>query len=156
PEGVASLSFSLVGQAYAEDPAVVAFQNRALERLRALPGVRGVALADQIPFGANYDCRGFHAKGRMKPSTSDDPCIQRYGVTDGYFSVMRIPIVAGRTFDHTDTATSQPVILVSESTARLVWGGGNPIGAQVSIGNARGPWRTVVGIVGDVHHADLT
>ena len=154
PEGVASLSFSLVGKAYAEDAAVIAFQDRAVERLRALGGVKGVALADQIPFGANYDCRGFHAKDRIKPNESDDPCIERYGVTDGYFSVMGIPIVAGRGFEPTDTATSQPVMIVSESTARLGWGGGNPLGAQVRIGKA--PWRTVVGIAGDVHHDDVT
>lgn len=156
-DGVGSFSFSLVGRAYAEDPAVVAFQNRALDRLRALPGVTGAALAGQIPFGANYDCRGFHAQGRMHANTSEDPCVERYGVTDGYFSVMGIPLVAGRTFDRTDTTTSQPVIVVSESTARLVWGGARAIGARVRIGDAtNGPWRTVVGVVGDVHHGDIT
>jgi len=117
---VASLSFSLVGKAYAEDAAVIAFQDRVLEKLRALPGVTAAALVDQIPFGTDYDCRGFHAKGRMKPNTSDDPCIERYGVTGAYLSLMGIPLVAGRPFDRSDTATSQPVILVSESTARLV------------------------------------
>src|SRR5262249_4359424 len=147
----------LVGQAYAEDPAVLAFQNRALERLRALPGVTDAALTDQIPFGTDYDCRGFHAQGRMKPDTSEDPCIERYGITDRYFSVMGIPLVAGRAFDRADSATSQPVIIVSESTAHLVWAGREPIGAQVRVGSdTAGPWLTVVGIVGDVHHDDLT
>jgi putative ABC transport system permease protein len=156
-ERILAMPFSLVGNAYAEDPAVVAFQNRALEKLRALPGVTGAALADQIPFGADYDCRGFHAQGRMKPNTVDDPCIERYGITPDYFRVMDIPLLAGRTFADGDTATSQPVIIISQSAATAVWGTGNPIGAQVRIGDARkGPWRTVVGIVADVHHDDLT
>jgi putative ABC transport system permease protein len=48
-------------------------------------------------------------------------------------------------------------MLVSESTARLVWGGDSPIGAHVRVGAAdQGPWRTVVGVVGDVHHDDVT
>ena len=63
PERILSLQFSLVGKAYAEDPAVVAFQDRTLEKLRAIPGVEGAALAGQIPFGGNGDCWGFHANG---------------------------------------------------------------------------------------------
>jgi putative ABC transport system permease protein len=154
---ILSLQFSLVGKAYAEDPAVVVFQNRTLEKLRAIPGVASAALAGQIPFGGNGDCWGFHANGRMKPNPVDDPCVERYGITRDYLSVMDIPIAAGRGFDETDTAAGQVVILISQSTARTVFGQDNPIGAQVRIGNAtRGPWRTVVGVVGDVHHDDVT
>ena len=91
-ERILSLQFSLVGEAYAKDPAVVAFQTRALERLRALPGVESAALADEVPFGGNYDCRGFHAQGRMKANTVDDPCIERYGVTPDYARLMGIPL----------------------------------------------------------------
>ena len=157
PRGVLTLQFSLVGRAYAEDPAVVAFQQRFLERTRALPGVEGVALASQIPFGGNGDCWGFHAQGRMKPNTIDDPCIERYGATPDYLRVMGLPLRAGRFFSDTDVTTSQPVIVISESTAKMVWGNDNPIGSDVRIGSAdRGVWRTVVGVVADANHDDLT
>ena len=157
PERILALQFSLVGKAYAEDPAVVAFQNRTLETLRAIPGVEAAALAGQIPFGGNGDCRGFHAKGRMKANPVHDPCIERYGITPDYTRLMGIPLLAGRTFTGADTATSQPVVVISESTARTVWGSDSPIGAQVRLGDfAAGPWRTVVGVTADVHHEDLT
>ncbi len=157
PTGVMTLQFSLVGKAYAEDIAVRAFQERLLDRLRVLPGVTGAALAGLIPFADNFDCRGFHAVGRMKANTAEDPCIQRYGVTPDYARVMGVPLRRGRFFDATDTATSPPVIVISQATAAAVWGDADPIGAQVRLGNAaRGPWRTVIGIVGDGHHADLT
>ena len=152
-----TLQFSLIGKAYAEDPAVVAFQNRFLEKTRALPGVEGVALASQIPFGGNGDCWGFHAQGRMKPNTVDDPCIERYGSSPDYLRVMGMPLRSGRFFNDADLTSSPPVIVISESTARLVWGNDNPIGAQVRIGAAdRGAWRTVIGVVADAHHEDLT
>jgi putative ABC transport system permease protein len=154
---ILSLQFSLVGKAYAEDPAVVAFQDRVLERLRAIPGVEDAALAGQIPFGGDRDCRGFHTQDRMKANPSEDPCIERYGVTSSYLRLMNIPLRAGRSFTEADTATSQPVLLISESTARAVFGNDNPIGAQVRVGASDGgPWRTVVGVVGDVEHDDLT
>ena len=157
PSRILSLQFSLVGQAYAEDPAVVAFQGRVLERFRAIPGVAGAALAGQIPFGGTADCWGFHANGRMKPNPVDDPCVERYGVTPDYFRVMDIAILAGRGFDETDTRGGQPVVLISQSTASTVWGSDSPIGSQVRLGDARrGVWRNVVGVVADVHHDDLT
>jgi putative ABC transport system permease protein len=154
---VLTMQFSLVGTAYAENSAVVSFQARALERIRAVPGVESAALAGQIPFGGNGDCWGFHVKGRMKPNDVDDPCIERYGSTPEYPRVMGIPLRAGRLFSDADSTTGQPVILVSESTAKLVWRSDSPIGSEVRIGNAtRGPWRTVVGVLADVHHEDLT
>jgi predicted permease len=154
---VLTLQFSLVGKAYAEDPAVVAFQQRLLEQTRAVPGVEAVALAGQIPFGGNGDCWGFHAQGRIKPNPADDPCIERYGTTPDYLRVMGMTVRAGRFFNERDTTASQPVIVISESTALTIWGTDNPIGSQVRIGAAdRGPWRTVIGVVADAHHDDVT
>jgi putative ABC transport system permease protein len=154
---VLTAQFSLVGEAYAEDAAVREFQARLLEKLRAIPGVESAALADQIPFGGNYDCRGFHAIGHMHANPEDDPCIERYGVTPAYRRLMNIPLVAGRDLRESDTAAAQPVVLISQSTARAVFGHDDPLGAQVRMGSAtRGPWATIVGIVGDVHHADVT
>jgi putative ABC transport system permease protein len=157
PDRILSLQFSLVGQAYAEDAAVVAFQDQLLERLRALPGVETVALAGQVPFGGDFDCRGLHANGRMKPNPADDPCIERYGITPEYLRLMGIPLIAGRSFTPADTARSQPVLVISESTAREVWGSASPLGTQVRVGgHSSGPWRTVIGVVADVHHENLT
>ncbi len=157
PARVLTFQFSLVGKAYAEDPAVVVFQNRFLEKVGALPGVEGVALAGQIPFGGNGDCWGFHAKGRMKPNSAEDPCIERYGATPDYLRVMGIPLRAGRFFTNEDLTNSQPVIVVSESTARSIWGTEDPIGAEVRIGSAdQGAWRRVIGVAADTHHEDLT
>jgi putative ABC transport system permease protein len=154
---VLTLQFSLVGKVYAEDPAVVAFQDRVLQKIRAIPGVEAVALAGQIPFGGNGDCWGFHVQGRMKPNPADDPCIERYGSTPDYLRVMGMPLRAGRFFNERDTTAAQPVIAISESTARMIWGADSPIGAQVRIGGAdTGPWRTVVGVVADAHHDDVT
>lgn len=49
-------------------------------------------------------------------------------VTDGYLQAMGIPLRAGRGLIAQDTATSQPVALVNETTARTLWPGRNPLG----------------------------
>jgi putative ABC transport system permease protein len=119
--------------------------------------VEAVSIADQIPFGGNFDCRGFHVNGRMKANSSEDPCIERYGVTPGYHEMLGIPLLAGRTITDADTPSSRPVVVISASTARAVFNTDSPLGAQVRLGDATaGPWRTIVGVVADVHHDDVT
>ena len=157
PSQILSLQFSLVGTAYAEDADVRVFQDRVVERLRALPGVTGAALAGQIPFGGNYDCSALHVNGRMKPNPVDDPCVERYGITPDYLRVMGIPILSGRGFTPADIEAAAPVMVISQSAAKAIFGNDSPLGAQARIGKAeQGTWRTIVGVVADVHHDDLT
>jgi putative ABC transport system permease protein len=154
PDQVLTTQISMVGQAYAKDEAVVAKTDEMLAKLRALPGVIAVAAAGQIPLGGNGDTWGFHVQGRV--ATPEDPSVERYSVTPDYFSVMRIPLRRGRLFTGADVAGAEPVMLVGERTARALWPGADPIGQHVRIGSATtGPWRTVVGIVGDVRHQQL-
>jgi len=157
PRGVLTVQLSLGGARYAETDAVLSFERQLLERVRAIPGVRDAAIASQVPLGGNGDRYGFHVRGLMRPNPADDPSAERYEVTPGYFRLLHIPLRAGRLFDERDTAEAPQVMLVSAATARLLWGGASPLGAQVRVGGAeKGRWVTVIGVVGDVHHADLT
>lgn len=152
---VLSMGVSLVGPAWAEDAAVRSFQNDLLQRVRALPGVEGAALAGQIPLGGNMDRWGFHIEGRTYPSEADAPDAERFSVTPDYFRVMGIPLRAGRLINEGDITDGANVILVNETAARTLWPDGSPIGAGVRIGSKTNPLRTVVGIVGDVRHYEL-
>jgi predicted permease len=153
PEHVLSMQISLVGPAYAKNDAVLAKIDAIVTRLRALPGVDGVAVAGQVPLGGNGDTWGFHLQGR--PSSPDDPSVERYAVTPDYFSVMRIPLLRGRLLTDADGVATENVMLIGEHTAQTLWPGADPIGQHVRIGGDTGPWRTIVGIVGDVRHQDL-
>jgi putative ABC transport system permease protein len=82
----------------------------------------------------------------------DDPAlIMPFAEVDGdYFGVMNIPLKADRTFGADDTPTSPRSIIIGEETARQLWKGENPIGQRLRT-DARNPWGTVVGVVGDVY-----
>jgi putative ABC transport system permease protein len=153
PEHVLTMQISMVGQAYAADEAVVAKTDAMIARLRSLPGVEAAAAAGQIPLGGNGDTWGFHVEGR--PAGPQDPSVERYSITPEYFSVMRLPLRRGRLFTDADRAGSENVMLIGEQTARSLWPGADPIGQRVTIGGTEGPWRTIVGIVGDVRHHAL-
>jgi predicted permease len=91
----------------------------------------------------------------MPPNPADAPSAERYSVTPDYFGVMRIPLRRGRLIEARDTTTSEPVMLVSETADRTLFGG-TALGRRVRVGRSTDrPWYTVVGVVGDVSHARL-
>ena len=155
-ENVLTAGVSLVGARWAEDRDVYTFQQDVLQKVSAMPGVESVAFAGQIPLGGNYDRWGFRPAGRTYASSDDAPSVERYGVTPGYFAAMGIPLIRGRLFTDQDTASSQQVMLISDTTAATVFPGEDPIGRLVRFGSERHPRElTIVGIVGSVRHYDL-
>jgi putative ABC transport system permease protein len=151
PDRVLTMQIAMVGKAYATNEAVVARTDEMLAKLRAIPGVESVATAGQIPLGGNGDRWGFHVQGR--PVSPQNPSVERYSVTPDYFSVMRIPLRRGRLLTDADRSGAEDVMLVGEETARALWPNSDPIGEHVRIGDGtKGPWRTIVGVVGDVRH----
>ena len=74
---------------------------------------------------------------------------------------MGIPIVAGRGFEATDTASGGRVVIVNKTLANRLWKGRDPIGQRVrpnlgaSIGSSVNPWHTVIGVAKDVKEAGV-
>jgi predicted permease len=124
--------------------------TEALHRVMDIPGIEGAGLSDSLPLGHNRSW-GVAAKGvQYTPETYPNgfPRI----ISDGYFHAMGIPLKKGRDFTERDTKGSLNVIIINETLAKNLWPGENPIGKIV---RADDPERTVVGVVGDVHHMAL-
>src|SRR5205809_2263114 len=108
-------------QGYDETRAT-AFMGRLRERLAGLPGVSEIAQAECAPLSHDFSADYFTAPGR-----SEKIAIEYNHVSPGYFSVVGIPIVRGRGFQPGEEPDSQRRIL-SESTARRLWPGADPLG----------------------------
>jgi len=152
---VLTMQVSLVGPRYETDGAVRRHHDEVLARLRALPGVEAAAVASQVPLAGNYDSHGFHAEGRMAANPEQDPSAQRYAVSPDYLRVMGIPLVRGRALAASDVDGAPRVVLINQTAAARVWPGSDPLGKRVKLGGTDGPWWTVIGVVGDVHHQRL-
>jgi len=123
--------------------------TEALHRVMDVRGIEAAGLSDSLPLGHNRSW-GVAAKGvQYTPETY--PFGFPRIVSDGYFSAMGVPLRAGRDFTERDTKGALPVIVLNETCARNLWPGENPIGKIV----AEDVDRTVVGVVGDVHHMAL-
>ncbi|MGB6898872.1 MAG: ABC transporter permease, partial [Candidatus Acidiferrum sp.] len=154
PSHTLTLTLDLWGPKSADAPAI-AFFDQVLQRVQALPGVESAGVVSQLPLGGNMDMYGMHVEGKSLPNPEEDPTADRYSISPGYLQAMRIPLIRGRGFDERDVATSPMVALVNESMARQFWTGEDPLGKRFRMGDTKGPWRTVVGVVGDVLHKGL-
>jgi len=101
------------------------------------------------------DRYGFHVEGKIHANPEEDPSAERYCVTPGFLGAMHIPLLRGRDISPADTPTTEQVLLISETTARRMWPGEDPIGKRVKLGGLDKPWWTVVGVTGDVRHVGL-
>jgi putative ABC transport system permease protein len=140
---------------YTERPRAVRFYETLVDTLAAAPGVVGSGAASQVPLGGNFDMWGVHVEGQEAPNPEDDPAADFYSATPGYRRAMGIPLVTGRDFDARDTREAPAVVLVNESLAARFFPGGNAISHRLKLGGTDGPWRTIVGVVGDVRHHGL-
>lgn len=69
---------------------------------------------------------------------------------------MGLTLRSGRDLDVHDTADAPAVALVSESFARRELAGVDPLGQRIRVGDStEGPWRTIVGVVGDAKQLSL-
>ena len=134
-----------------------AFTDQALERLRAIPGVRAAAGAAPLTVGRP----GLMIQPIRRASTPEEAPTSvafRY-VTPGFFETLSIPILRGRVLDDGDRANSELVAVVSESLAKQLYPSRNPLGESVAHARRtrvemREPWR-IIGVVGDIQWSPL-
>ncbi len=139
---------------YADAEKITAFHRLTLERLAALPGVAAVSLSSFTPFLNWTDVRKFFVEGRERPPAGYEPASAVNGVSPQYFDAVGTQVLAGRAFREPDNAAATRVYLLSETTARALFGGENPIGRRLATTTGAGSeqlrWGEVVGVVRDV------
>jgi putative ABC transport system permease protein len=153
---VAAWQIFLPAERYKTAAERVSFYREALDRVRAVPGVESAALVMPLPFGpvdVTLDM-SFAIVGRPELSPERWPVANITHASAAYFETLGIPLRAGRYFSSADTATSAPVVVISEALARRHFAGQNPLGQHI-VASKRGPAFEIVGVVGDVHHNNV-
>jgi putative ABC transport system permease protein len=158
PRGVLTASVALNAARYREPSQSVAFFRQFLEELHRTPGVVAAGITSSLPLSGHN--QGAYVLGESGAVTrpEDAPVTWFRRVSAGYFRSMEIPLLRGRLFDAVEERNPGTVIVNQEMAARY-WPGEDPIGRRMR-GAARdpraaGPWLTVIGVVGNVHHMAL-
>lgn len=132
-----------------------AFFKQLLARVSALPGVQNAGITSGVPDSGDFDNIRMKVKGQnISPALR--PRADRFVVSPGYFSTLRIPLLKGRLLNDSDDGFHPRVVLINRLLAEQLFEGQDPIGQQVQIptpGNFTDdtePYWTIVGVVGDV------
>ncbi|HET7565978.1 MAG TPA: FtsX-like permease family protein, partial [Gemmatimonadaceae bacterium] len=127
------------------------FYERALGRVRALPGVASVTTTMSPPMDGNTYGMGYKIPGRT--STSDDEsAITEFG-GPAYFATIGTRILQGRDFSAADREGSLPVAIVNEAFANKYWPGESPIGKCISDLKI---CHVVVGVAANAKYVSIT
>jgi putative ABC transport system permease protein len=138
---------------YDKDPVVNQFYGDVLDRVRAMPGVAGAGIVNNLPVGGSAWTSWLTIENAPRPA-GEPPEVGYRTASPGYFAAMQIPVLEGRGLADSDTAEAQRVAVVNRVLADRFFPNGRAVGARIRLGpNPKAPWITIVGIVGNVRHA---
>jgi hypothetical protein len=144
---VAYVSVQLDDGGYGPEEAA-ALRQRFADEVAALPGVDAVAYAMRAPLTGDTARIAIRLPGESesRPAETND-------VRPGYFSLLGIAIIRGRTFTDAEITDARPAAgtrpaIVSATTARNLWPGDDPIGRTLQQDDMT---LQVVGVAADAH-----
>ena len=115
---------------------------RALDRLRALPGVLSASQTSALPLmPSGTDCVSLSGGPQLHVSTS--------AIDQGYFQTMGIGMIAGRDFTSIDRPRESSTIVITNSLAKRLWPNTSALGERILIGCQAPQASVVIGIVRD-------
>lgn len=151
-EGVMTMMLPVSSKKYTTNGEALGFYRRLLDEVRALPGVKGAAVAAHIPLGGTAASDGFVVEGK-EPQGEDVPQAQITVVSPGYFQTLGMSLLQGRDFQNSDTDGAPLVAIVDKKLANQYWPGGDAIGKRIRTGDPE--WYTVVGVVSSIKTVGL-
>jgi len=140
------------GSRYRTPEARKAFFDQVLSRVRALPGVQAASAVSTRPFGGMAPATTL---GDASAAETGDSVVADVRYVDGaLFRTLRVPLIAGATFDSRDALDAPPRVIVNRALAQRLWPSQNPIGKHLRVPMFNGIVPEVIGVVGDVHLMD--
>lgn len=152
---VFTFAVNLPDSSYPTDEKGLQFEREFLGRLRALPGVIDAGAATGVPANGGSGSIRFLVEGRPKALGQEDES-DILTVDPHYFSALKIPLIGGRPFATNDTKDAPPIAIVNQAFVTKYFPNENAVGKRVRFTySAKQPYRQIVGVVGDIAHADL-
>jgi predicted permease len=150
------LAFQLnaTGEKYSSTKEFLAHQDQLLTALEVLPGVRGAALANQLPLDGCCFSTSLYPESQLQKEDFAES-VSIVIVSPGYFKTMGIPLLKGRLLTQKDTNDNPVPIVIDEAAAKRYWPKQDAVGAFARQGGVDGARAQVVGVVGNVRNQGL-
>jgi predicted permease len=124
-----------------------AILQQIIQRAEQIPGVETAAISDNLPMSVNRSW-GIMPKGHLYKKDEFPPTFV-YVVTPGYLNAVGMHLVEGRDLSWDDTNKDLGAVIISQTVARNLWPGQDPIGKIADFNG--GSFAQVIGVVADVH-----
>lgn len=125
------------------------FFELASARIRQLPGVQSVSLAERLPFSPNIHTTTIVVDGRPDATPVNGASVETTRTTAEFFETLGVPLLAGRSFDARDTPGSTRVAVISEALATAYFPNGDALGNRVRLRDQAGAVVEIIGISKD-------
>lgn len=146
PQNLVDLALEMNKQSR-DGEALFAWYHQYLDALSRLPGVKSIAYVSYPPMSGSTWTETIET-----PISRGEQQIYMNSISSGYFSTLKVPMLAGRDFQWSDNTSSGLKIILSDGAAKKLFPGQNPIGQSVSMSKKN---YQVVAVVGDIHYASL-
>ena len=154
PERVLAFRVALPSATYREQHQRVAFYERLLDQLGALPQVTAAGFVQTLPLRGDYFL-SFTVRGRPEPKPGEGTSANHRSISPDYFKALGVPLLRGRPFTARDAEKAPMVAIVDQAFVDRYFPGEEPIGQGIDIGNGSDGYYDIVGVVGNVHHSGL-
>jgi putative ABC transport system permease protein len=130
-----------------------AFFEQLQTRLKQIPGINSLALADSVPPSDEIELAysNIEIAGRPRTPQGTGETVGFREVTPGYFSTLETKILEGRGFRDGDLFPAEKVVILSDALARRLFPNGDALGKSMRF-DVNGSWRTIVGVAADVRN----
>jgi putative ABC transport system permease protein len=156
PEQVLTARISLPGSRYEERERRADFFERALEKVRHLPGVQSASAVNFLPMTGVVAGTHMEIEGRPKAKPGEELGVQVSIVDREFFRTMQVRLLRGRFFDPSDTNESPRVYVITEAFANTHFPGENPIGKRIRVVmQQENPFGEIIGVVADIRYTSL-
>lgn len=155
-ENILTMTVDLPGASYPTAAAIQAFCANALSKISSQPGVVTAGAVNWMPLQPALVQGDFKLDGGRKLPPGF--IAAKPAVSPDYFRVMGIRFLQGRGFTERDNGTAPGVAIVSQTVARTLWPGEDPIGKRITMEDEPKPkdWLTIVGVVDDIRQQSPT
>ncbi|HEY3757459.1 MAG TPA: ABC transporter permease [Opitutaceae bacterium] len=156
-DGVLTADVGLPWKNYRDNASRVAFVQRLLPAIQALPGVSQVAISTGLPFNGGINDSAVTVDRSVASPVDKVRAHYINAVAGEYFAVMHIPLLRGRLLEDSDLNSKTQVCVVDRAFAERYWPGQNPIGHRLdqNVTLVDKEASTIVGVVAEVKQSEL-
>ncbi|MGA8406829.1 MAG: ABC transporter permease [Candidatus Acidiferrales bacterium] len=157
PANVLTTEISLATPRYDDEQRRESFFHELQDRLQSTPGVKNAGFISELPLSGEANDTFFTIVEHPPENPNDNNDADFRNIDGDYFAAMRIPLLAGRSFDREDSAEARKVVIVNEPLVKKFFPNENPLGKHLKMFEGKPEFveREIVGVVGGNKHFAL-